>query len=86
MTTPAGRLDRSRRPRDGRRSCARIAVAVGLSGAAVRQRVARPTATGDDDHLLAPLEDQIRTVPGVRGCESSVHRKLSKQTYPWGTR
>jgi len=132
---------------DGRRSYAKIATVVGLSEAAVRQRVARLTEAGvvqivavtnplqlgfrrqamlgikaegrldpiiealgalaevdyvvvtagsfdvlaevvceDDDHLLALLEDQIRTIPGVRGCESFVYLKLSKQTYQWGTR
>jgi Lrp/AsnC family transcriptional regulator for asnA, asnC and gidA len=40
----------------------------------------------DDDHLLALLEDQIRTIPGVRATESFVYLKLSKQTYQWGTR
>ena len=132
---------------DGRRSYAKIAVAVGLSEAAVRQRVARLTDAGvmqivavtnplqlgfrrqamlgikaegrlepivdalaamaevdyvvvtagsfdvlaevvceDDDHLLALLENEIRTIPGVRSCESFVYLKLSKQTYQWGTR
>jgi len=40
----------------------------------------------DDDHLLSLLENQIRTIPGVRGIESFVYLKLSKQTYQWGTR
>ena len=132
---------------DGRRSYAKIAAAVGLSEAAVRQRVARLTEAGvmqivavtnplqlgfrrqamlgikaegkldpivealsaltevdyvvvtagsfdvlaevvceDDDHLLALLENQIRTIPGVRATESFVYLKLSKQTYQWGTR
>ncbi|MFL6026097.1 MAG: Lrp/AsnC family transcriptional regulator [Friedmanniella sp.] len=132
---------------DGRRSYARIATTVGLSEAAVRQRVARLTDAGvmqivavtnplqlgfrrqamlgikaegkldpivealsakpeveyvvitagsydvlvevvceDDDHLLSLLENQIRTIPGVRGIESFVYLKLSKQTYQWGTR
>lgn len=132
---------------DGRRSYAKIAAAVGLSEAAVRQRVARLTEAGvmqivavtnplqlgfrrqamlgikaegrlepivdalaamnavdyvvvtagsfdvlaevvceDDDHLLTLLENEIRTIPGVRSCESFVYLKLSKQTYQWGTR
>ncbi len=132
---------------DGRRSYAKIAAAVGLSEAAVRQRVARLTDAGvmqivavtnplqlgfrrqamlglkaegrlepivealsampevdyvvvtagsfdvlvevvceDDDHLLALLENEIRTIPGVRATDSFVYLKLSKQTYQWGTR
>jgi Lrp/AsnC family transcriptional regulator, regulator for asnA, asnC and gidA len=132
---------------DGRRSYAKIAAAVGLSEAAVRQRVARLTKAGvmqivavtnplqlgfrrqamlgikaegkldpivaalsakpevdyvvvtagsydllaevvceDDDHLLSLLENEIRTIPGVRATESFVYLKLSKQTYQWGTR
>jgi Lrp/AsnC family transcriptional regulator for asnA, asnC and gidA len=132
---------------DGRRSYAKIAAAVGLSEAAVRQRVGRLTEAGvmqivavtnplqlgfrrqamlglkaegrlepivealaampavdyvvvtagsfdvmaevvceDDDHLLALLENEIRTIPGVRATETFVYLKLSKQTYQWGTR
>lgn len=132
---------------DGRRSYAKIAAVVGLSEAAVRQRVARLTEAGvmqivavtnplqlgfrrqamlgikaegrldpivealaaltevdyvvvtagsfdllaevvceDDDHLFALLENEIRTIPGVRATESFVYLKLSKQTYQWGTR
>ena len=132
---------------DGRRSYAKIAAAVGLSEAAVRQRVARLTDAGvmqivavtnplqlgfrrqamlgikaegkldpivaalsakpevdyvvitagsydllaevvceDDEHLLSLLENEIRTIPGVRATESFVYLKLSKQTYQWGTR
>ncbi|MFL6240881.1 MAG: Lrp/AsnC family transcriptional regulator [Actinomycetes bacterium] len=40
----------------------------------------------DDDHLLRVLNDQIRSVPGVRDTESFVYLKLAKQTYSWGTR
>jgi Lrp/AsnC family transcriptional regulator, regulator for asnA, asnC and gidA len=40
----------------------------------------------DDDHLLALLNDQIRTVPGVTATETFVYLKLAKQTYAWGTR
>jgi Lrp/AsnC family transcriptional regulator for asnA, asnC and gidA len=132
---------------DGRRSYAAIAAAVGLSEAAVRQRVQRLLDAGvmqivavtdplqlgftrqamigvradgdlrdvaaklaglpevdyvvvtagsfdllvevvcnDDDHLLALLNDSIRTVPGVRDSETFVYLKLAKQTYTWGTR
>jgi Lrp/AsnC family transcriptional regulator for asnA, asnC and gidA len=132
---------------DGRRSCAAIAKAVGLSEAAVRQRMQRLLDAGvmqvvavtdplqlgftrqamigvradgdlseladklaalpevdyvvvtagsfdllvevvcnDDDHLLALLNNSIRTVPGVRESETFVYLKLAKQTYTWGTR
>jgi Lrp/AsnC family transcriptional regulator, regulator for asnA, asnC and gidA len=132
---------------DGRRAYARIATAVGLSEAAVRQRVARLIEAGvmqivavtnplqlgfnrqamigikvegkldpvvdalremdevsylviaagsfdilvevvctDDDHLLELLNQEIRTLPGVRATESFVYLKLAKQTYQWGTR
>jgi Lrp/AsnC family transcriptional regulator for asnA, asnC and gidA len=40
----------------------------------------------DDEHLLSLLENEIRTIPGVRATESFVYLKLSKQTYQWGTR
>jgi Lrp/AsnC family transcriptional regulator, regulator for asnA, asnC and gidA len=132
---------------DGRRPYATIAAAVGLSEAAVRQRVSRLVGSGvvqivavtnplqlgfsrqamigiraegdldpvvtalngmdevdyvvitagsfdilvevvceDDDHLLEVLNQQIRTIPGVRSTESFVYLRLSKQTYSWGTR
>jgi Lrp/AsnC family transcriptional regulator for asnA, asnC and gidA len=132
---------------DGRRSYAAIAQAVGLSEAAVRQRVQRlldagvmqivavtdPLQVGfvrqamigvnadgdlrevadklaslpevdyvvitagsfdillevvceDDEHLLALLNDAIRSVPGVRDTETFVYLRLAKQTYTWGTR
>jgi Lrp/AsnC family transcriptional regulator, regulator for asnA, asnC and gidA len=132
---------------DGRRPYATIAAAVGLSEAAVRQRVSRLVGSGvvqivavtnplqlgfsrqamigvraegdldpivaaltgmdevdyvvitagsfdilvevvceDDDHLLTVLNQQIRTIPGVRSTESFVYLRLSKQTYSWGTR
>ena len=132
---------------DGRRSYAAIAQAVGLSEAAVRQRIqrlldagvmqivavtdplqlgftrqamiginadgdlrdiadklaARPEADyvvitagsfdillevvcEDDQHLLALLNDSIRSVPGVRGTETFVYLRLTKQSYTWGTR
>jgi Lrp/AsnC family transcriptional regulator for asnA, asnC and gidA len=132
---------------DGRRSYASIASKVGLSEAAVRQRVQRLLDAGvmqivavtdplqlgfrrqamigvraegdlrdvadklaglpevdyvvitagsfdilveivceDDDHLLAVLNDTIRSVPGVRDTETFVYLRLAKQTYTWGTR
>jgi Lrp/AsnC family transcriptional regulator, regulator for asnA, asnC and gidA len=132
---------------DGRRSYAAIAKSVGLSEAAVRQRIQRlldagvmqivavtnpltlgfrrqamigvradgdlrevadrlgaleevdyvvVTAGGfdilvelvaeDDEHLLRVLNEQIRTVPGVRDTETFVYLRLTKQTYTWGTR
>jgi Lrp/AsnC family transcriptional regulator for asnA, asnC and gidA len=132
---------------DGRRSYAAIAGAVGLSEAAVRQRVQRLLDAGvmqivavtdplqlgfvrqamigvrvdgdlnevadkiaampeidyvvitagsfdllveivcnDDGHLLALLNNSIRTVPGVRDSETFVYLKLVKQTYTWGVK
>ena len=132
---------------DGRRAYATIAKAVGLSEAAVRQRVQRLLDAGvmqivavtdplrlgfrrqamvgvkvsgdtrevaqaiaaldevdyvvncaggfdllveivceDDDHLLAILNEEIRTVPGVTATETFVYLKLEKQTYTWGVR
>jgi Lrp/AsnC family transcriptional regulator for asnA, asnC and gidA len=40
----------------------------------------------DDTHLLALLNDQIRTITGVVSTETFVYLKLAKQTYAWGTR
>jgi Lrp/AsnC family transcriptional regulator for asnA, asnC and gidA len=40
----------------------------------------------DDGHLLALLNDKIRTIRGVTGTETFVYLKLAKQTYAWGTR
>lgn len=132
---------------DGRRSYAEIGKAVGLSEAAVRQRVQKLTdsgvmqvvavtdpmqlgffrqamigirATGDstviaaslatmpavdyvvltagsfdilvevvcenDDDLVALLNKQIRSLPGVQSTETFVYLKLVKQQYNWGTR
>jgi Lrp/AsnC family transcriptional regulator, regulator for asnA, asnC and gidA len=132
---------------DGRRAYATIAKAVGLSEAAVRQRVQRlldsgvmqivavtdplrvgfqrqaliglkvegdlreaarelaaidevdyvvvcagsfdllaEIVCGDDDHLLAILNDHVRTIPGVTNTETFVYLRLEKQTYTWGTR
>lgn len=41
---------------------------------------------GDDEQLLSLLNGTIRTVPGVRDCETFVYLRLVKQTYTWGTR
>jgi len=132
---------------DGRKSYAAIAQVVGLSEAAVRQRVQRlldagvmqivavtdPMQVGftrqamigvnadgdlrdiadklaalpevdyvvitagsfdillevvceDDEHLLALLNDSVRSVAGVRDTETFVYLRLAKQTYSWGTR
>src|SRR6202008_3313709 len=132
---------------DGRQSYAAIGKAVGLSEAAVRQRVQRLQETGvvqivavtdpltlgfrreamiglkvegdlrgvadtiaaipevsyvvvvsgsfdllmevvceDDDHLLALLNDKVRSIPGVRSTETFTYLRLYKQTYAWGTR
>lgn len=40
----------------------------------------------DSDHLLAILNDEIRTIPGVTHAEAFTYLKLHKQTYAWGTR
>ena len=40
----------------------------------------------DDDHLLALLNDKVRSIPGVRSTETFTYLKLFKQTYAWGTR
>jgi Lrp/AsnC family transcriptional regulator, regulator for asnA, asnC and gidA len=40
----------------------------------------------DDEHLLAVLNDQVRTIPGVRSTETFMYLRLRKQTYAWGTR
>jgi len=132
---------------DGRKSYAEIGKVVGLSEAAVRQRVQKLTESGvmqivavtdplrlgfarqamvgikcvgdvtavaealsqlpavdyvvltagsfdlmvevvceDDDHLIALLNQRIRTLPGVVSAETFVYLKLHKQFYNWGTR
>ena len=40
----------------------------------------------DDEHLLAILNDHVRTIPGVTNTETFVYLRLEKQTYTWGTR
>src|SRR5881398_2970454 len=37
----------------------------------------------DDDHLLALLNDRVRTIPGVTNTETFVYLRLEKQTYTW---
>ncbi|PPH52137.1 Lrp/AsnC family transcriptional regulator [Rathayibacter sp. AY1E2] len=132
---------------DGRRSYAEIGKAVGLSEAAVRQRVQKLTESGvmqivavtdpmqlgfyrqamigvrvtgdtrdvadrlasipavdyvvltagsfdilaevvceNDDDLIALLNQEIRSLPGVLSTETFVYLKLHKQFYNWGTR
>lgn len=132
---------------DGRRSYAEIGKAVGLSEAAVRQRVQKLTESGvmqivavtdpmqlgfyrqamigvrvtgdtrevadrlaaipavdyvvltagsfdvlaevvceNDDDLIALLNEEIRSLPGVLSTETFVYLKLHKQFYNWGTR
>ena len=131
---------------DGRRSYTAIAAAVGLSEAAVRQRVKAlvdsetvqivavtdpltlgfgvmasvgVTCTGDsrkvadtlslidevdycvlttgrydlqlelvcrdNEHLLSVINDQVRSVAGVRETETSMYLRVHKQTYNYGT-
>jgi Lrp/AsnC family transcriptional regulator, regulator for asnA, asnC and gidA len=40
----------------------------------------------DDEHLLALLNDKVRSIPGVRSTETFTYLRLYKQTYAWGTR
>ena len=40
----------------------------------------------DDERLLHVLNDSVRSIPGVRGTETFLYLKLTKQTYTWGTR
>jgi len=40
----------------------------------------------DDERLLALLNDEVRSIPGVRATETFLYLKLAKQTYTWGTR
>ncbi len=40
----------------------------------------------DDRHLLSVLNDQIRSIPGVRSSETFIHLLLHEQTYPWPPR
>ncbi len=40
----------------------------------------------DDEHLLTVLNDNVRSIPGVRSTETFTYLRLHKQTYTWGTR
>ena len=40
----------------------------------------------DDDHLLALINDRIRSIAGVVRTETFLYLKLTKQTYNWGAR
>jgi Lrp/AsnC family transcriptional regulator, regulator for asnA, asnC and gidA len=40
----------------------------------------------DDAHLLNVIDNDIRTMPGVRSTEAFVYLRLEKETYQWGTR
>jgi Lrp/AsnC family transcriptional regulator for asnA, asnC and gidA len=40
----------------------------------------------DDEHLLAVVDNSIRSVPGVSGTETFVYLRLEKENYQWGTR
>jgi Lrp/AsnC family transcriptional regulator for asnA, asnC and gidA len=40
----------------------------------------------DDDHLLAVINEKIRSIPGVIRTETFLYLKLTKQTYNWGAR
>ena len=40
----------------------------------------------DDEHLLALLNDKVRTIPGVRSTETFTYLRICKETYAWGTR
>jgi Lrp/AsnC family transcriptional regulator for asnA, asnC and gidA len=40
----------------------------------------------DDEHLLALLNDKVRSIAGVRSTETFTYLRLHKQTYAWGTR
>jgi Lrp/AsnC family transcriptional regulator for asnA, asnC and gidA len=39
----------------------------------------------DDDHLLEVINNDIRSIPGIRSIETFVYLRLEKQTYNWGT-
>jgi Lrp/AsnC family transcriptional regulator, regulator for asnA, asnC and gidA len=40
----------------------------------------------DDEHLLAVVDDGVRSVPGVRSTETFIYLRLEKESYQWGTR
>ena len=39
---------------------------------------------GDDEQLIALLNDKIRTLPGVRETETTVYLRVHKESYAWG--
>ena len=76
---------------DGRRSYAAIGKVVGLSEAAVRQRVQRLLDAGVMQVVAVtdPLElisEKIRSIDSVISTETFMYLKLHKQTYSWGVR
>jgi Lrp/AsnC family transcriptional regulator for asnA, asnC and gidA len=40
----------------------------------------------DDAHLLRVIDDDVRSIPGVRSTETFVYLRLEKESYQWGTR
>jgi Lrp/AsnC family transcriptional regulator, regulator for asnA, asnC and gidA len=40
----------------------------------------------DEEHLLAVIDDGVRSIPGVRSTEIFVYLRLEKESYQWGTR
>jgi Lrp/AsnC family transcriptional regulator for asnA, asnC and gidA len=40
----------------------------------------------DDEHLLAVIDNGVRSIPGVRSTETFLYLRLEKETYQWGTR
>lgn len=38
----------------------------------------------DNDHLISVINDQVRSVPGVRETETSMYLRVHKQTYTYG--
>lgn len=53
--------------------------------AAGRYDIIVEVVCSDTTDLLRVVNDQIRSVPGVRGSEILTYLKLVKQTYNWGT-
>jgi Lrp/AsnC family transcriptional regulator, regulator for asnA, asnC and gidA len=40
----------------------------------------------DDEHLLAVIDNGVRSIPGVRTTETFLYLRLEKESYQWGTR
>jgi len=40
----------------------------------------------DDEHLLRLLNEQIRTIDGVRDTETFLYLRIHKESYQWGSR